>query len=148
MGCHFLLQGIFPTQGSNLHLLCLLNWQADSLPLCYLGSLISLLEKILTKTKKSGGNDKVEREKVDFLSLCLELEDLELEYSDTELKWKSVQQTVIPAGFVLRTCQLRFEPWPPLLPCHPAMMVWRLIKVLLMPLQYELRLYMPNSLLM
>ena len=27
---HFLLQGIFPTQGSNLHLL---HWQADSLPL-------------------------------------------------------------------------------------------------------------------
>ena len=26
-GCHFLLQGIFLTQGSNLHLL---NWQADS----------------------------------------------------------------------------------------------------------------------
>ena len=29
----FLLQGIFPTQGSNPHLLCLLHWQADSLPL-------------------------------------------------------------------------------------------------------------------
>ena len=29
MGCHFLLQGIFSTQGSNLHLL---HWQADSLP--------------------------------------------------------------------------------------------------------------------
>ena len=28
MGCHFLLQGIFPTQGSNLSLL---HWQADSL---------------------------------------------------------------------------------------------------------------------
>ena len=28
MGCHFLLQGIFPTQGSNPHLLRLLNWQA------------------------------------------------------------------------------------------------------------------------
>ena len=28
-----LLQGIFPTQGSDLHLLCLLHWQADSLPL-------------------------------------------------------------------------------------------------------------------
>ena len=27
--CHFLLQGIFPTQGSNLCLLCLLLWQAD-----------------------------------------------------------------------------------------------------------------------
>ena len=24
--CHFLFQGIFPTQGSNLHLLCLLHW--------------------------------------------------------------------------------------------------------------------------
>ena len=26
---HFLLQGIFPTQGSNLHLLLLLHWQVD-----------------------------------------------------------------------------------------------------------------------
>ena len=33
MGFHFLLQGIFPTQGSNLLLLCLLYWQVDSLPL-------------------------------------------------------------------------------------------------------------------
>ena len=33
VGCHALLQGIFPTQGSNLRLLCLLHWQADSLPL-------------------------------------------------------------------------------------------------------------------
>ena len=31
--CHSLLWGIFPTQGSNPHLLCLLHWQADSLPL-------------------------------------------------------------------------------------------------------------------
>ena len=30
VGCHALLQGIFPTQGSNLHLLSLLHWQADS----------------------------------------------------------------------------------------------------------------------
>ena len=35
VGCHFLLQGIFPTQGSNLHLL---QWQADALPLSHLGS--------------------------------------------------------------------------------------------------------------
>ena len=27
-GCHFLLQGIFPTQGWNPRLLCLLRWQA------------------------------------------------------------------------------------------------------------------------
>ena len=35
MHCHFLVQGIFPTQGSNLHLL---HWQADSLPLSHGGS--------------------------------------------------------------------------------------------------------------
>ena len=33
VGCHFLLQGIFLTQRSNPHLLCLLHWQADCLPL-------------------------------------------------------------------------------------------------------------------
>ena len=32
VGCCFLLPGILPTQGSNPHLLCLLHWQADSLP--------------------------------------------------------------------------------------------------------------------
>ena len=41
MGCHFLLQGIFLTQGStqglNPHHLCLLHWSADSLPLSHLG---------------------------------------------------------------------------------------------------------------
>ena len=33
--CHFLLQGIFPTQAWNPHLL---HWQVDSLPLRHLGS--------------------------------------------------------------------------------------------------------------
>ena len=33
VGCHFRLQGIFPTQGLNPGLLHLLHWQADSLPL-------------------------------------------------------------------------------------------------------------------
>ena len=33
VGCCFLLQGIFLTQGLNPHLLCLLCWQADYLPL-------------------------------------------------------------------------------------------------------------------
>ena len=37
VGCHFLLQGVCLTQGSNFHLLHLLHWQADSLPLCHLG---------------------------------------------------------------------------------------------------------------
>ena len=35
LGCHFLLQGIFPTQESNLHLL---HWKTGSLPLSHLGS--------------------------------------------------------------------------------------------------------------
>ena len=33
VSCHFLLQGIFPTQRSNPRLSCLLCWQVDSLPL-------------------------------------------------------------------------------------------------------------------
>ena len=43
VGCHFLLQRIFLTQGANPHLLCLLPGQADSLPLSHLGSPKSLL---------------------------------------------------------------------------------------------------------
>ena len=48
VGCHFLLQGIFPTQGSNPRLL---HWQADSLPLSHLGSFkyISIYYKIVEK---------------------------------------------------------------------------------------------------
>ena len=34
VGCHFLLQGIFPTQGSYP---CPLHWQIDSLPLSHQG---------------------------------------------------------------------------------------------------------------
>ena len=30
VGCHFLLHGIFPTQRTNLRLLCLLHWHAGS----------------------------------------------------------------------------------------------------------------------
>ena len=37
VGCHFLLQGTFLTQGSNPSLLTLLHWQADSLPPNHLG---------------------------------------------------------------------------------------------------------------
>ena len=44
MGCHFLLQGIFPTQGSNP---CLLHWQADSLTLSHQGSPVTNSMKTL-----------------------------------------------------------------------------------------------------
>ena len=33
VGCHFLLQAIFQTQELNMCLMCLLHWQAGSLPL-------------------------------------------------------------------------------------------------------------------
>ena len=45
VGCHFLLQGIFLTQGSNPCLLCLLHWQADSSPLSHLGPSHKKLKK-------------------------------------------------------------------------------------------------------
>ena len=48
--CHFLLQGIFLTQGSNLSLLCLLHWQVDSLPLAPPGK--PNLEKIMKQVRQ------------------------------------------------------------------------------------------------
>ena len=41
-GCHFPLQGTFLTQGSNPHLLCLLNWEVDFSPVRHLGSCFCL----------------------------------------------------------------------------------------------------------
>ena len=38
VGCHVILQGIFPTQGLNLQLLCFLHWLAGSLPLVPTGN--------------------------------------------------------------------------------------------------------------
>ena len=38
VGCHFLLQGIFPTQGLNPHLWHLQHWEVDSLLLVHPGS--------------------------------------------------------------------------------------------------------------
>ena len=40
VGCHFFLQGISLTQGSNPHLLCPLHQQVDSLPLHHATSLM------------------------------------------------------------------------------------------------------------
>ena len=40
VGCHFLLQGIFLTQGLNI---CLLQWQADSLPMSHQRSPVYIL---------------------------------------------------------------------------------------------------------
>ena len=47
-GCHFLLQGIFLTQGSNPRLL---HWQADCLSLNHLGSPSALFRLYLTSVR-------------------------------------------------------------------------------------------------
>ena len=49
--CYILLQRIFPTQGSNPHLLHLLHWQVDSLPLSHLGSPFTTIRNIKNKSK-------------------------------------------------------------------------------------------------
>ena len=52
MGCHFLIQGIIPTQRSKPCLLRLLRWQAGSFPLVHLGSPISSLYEDVKETKR------------------------------------------------------------------------------------------------
>ena len=49
VGCHFLLQRIFLTQGLNPCLFSLLHWQADFflLSLCHLGSLSVFIFKLI-----------------------------------------------------------------------------------------------------
>ena len=54
VGFHALLHGIFLTQGSKLHLLHLLHWQADSLPRHHLGSPCKLIIDQFKKRKKYG----------------------------------------------------------------------------------------------
>ena len=51
-GCHSLLQGILPTQGSNPHLLHLLLWQANSLPLEIPGKLNYFVPRVKLKQLK------------------------------------------------------------------------------------------------
>ena len=50
VGCHFLIQGIFLTQGLNLSLL---RWQADYLPLSHRGSPFFLVEVDFSQSQKN-----------------------------------------------------------------------------------------------
>ena len=51
--CHFLLQRIFPTQGSNLHPLHVLHWQADSLPWCHLRNMLATFKDLKNHIRHS-----------------------------------------------------------------------------------------------
>ena len=53
VGCHLLLQGIFPTKGLNLHLLHRMHWQADSLALCLLRNQCSKYVTIIKICEKN-----------------------------------------------------------------------------------------------
>ena len=53
LGCHFLFQGIFPIQESNLHLL---HWHVDSLPLSYLTIYFLTVPRITPPAKTSSQN--------------------------------------------------------------------------------------------
>ena len=57
-GCHFLLQGIFPTQELNLQLL---HWQVDSLPLSRQEALLALRKSC--HSLKSGGKVRCQSQK-------------------------------------------------------------------------------------
>ena len=61
-----LLKEIFPNQGLNPHLLPLLHWQADSLPLSHLGSSLSDISqfKICNNNKKVFYSDKITKPKI------------------------------------------------------------------------------------
>ena len=61
VGCHFLLQGIFPTQGLNLGLLCLLDCKRILYLLSYQGSMLNTVSRnyyiIQTFSGFPGGSD-------------------------------------------------------------------------------------------
>ena len=65
VGCHFLLQGIFLTQGSNPCLWHLLHWQANSLPLSHLGS------PVVCICQSQSPNSSHQPHHVQSLCLCL-----------------------------------------------------------------------------
>ena len=56
VGCHFFLQGIFPTQGLNPLLLRVWHCQVDSLPLYHLGrtSILNKSQQILCSQEAEG----------------------------------------------------------------------------------------------
>ena len=91
MGCHFLLQGIFPTQGSSPHLLCLLHWQAGSLPLAPPNRFQNNKYLMTKKKKKAFKNpeNKYRCEKYgQFLCFVLWQKDVSI-LSNTEECWEA-----------------------------------------------------------
>ena len=98
VGCHFFLQGIFPTQESNPCLLCLLHWHVGSLPLSHLVSpFCNLIHFTWCRVEKKG----IELALM-ALSLptayrfwvCLEEEQVGISFVDRALRWGGSLQGV------------------------------------------------------
>ena len=62
VGCHFLLQRTFPTQGRSLHPLCLLHWQADPLRLSCLICIYLSINNTFPPMKRDGATGPLSRE--------------------------------------------------------------------------------------
>ena len=77
MGCHLLLQGIFPTQGS---VSLLLLWQMDSLPLSHQESLIYVCRLAIYFNQRSpmkcNTDEETEAQGIEKLALLAGLADL------------------------------------------------------------------------
>ena len=95
VGCHFLLQGLFATQESNPHLLCLLHWQVDSLPLSHLGIPISEVND----TFKSEVNDTFIHLIMVVISPCIHISNILYTYYPLNIqKFLFVNYTSVKLG--------------------------------------------------
>ena len=81
VGCHFLLQEIFPAQGSSSHLLLLLHWQVHSLPLSPQEDTYSCLEFLMLQTMIG----RLKQLPTTPSSICFHV----CEGGDLQLRWKS-----------------------------------------------------------
>ena len=101
VGCCFLLQGIFPTQGSNPHLL---HWQSDPSPLSHLG-----------RTQHNTSHE------INSINTQRNSEDTDIEYRDKQARaWASSPRTdsmsqyhgvlIFHVPWGCQTCKLEW--WP------------------------------------
>jgi len=107
VGCHFLLQGIFPTQEWNLCLLSLLHWQGDSLKLCHRESPFVLLYLIFKAISYSKPPIKMFSVFLLFLkcSWCTILYKLQI-YSDSQFKGYSLPLFIVKYGLCSPCCTI------------------------------------------